>query len=369
MSLPRLGIFTPWDFTDEYAWSGVAHHSVEALSAHTEVSAVQVPKISDAFIDRGIAKASGSILHKTYLPSHALTTATQQSRLTVQLVKKKLSDCDALVSLAASSQSLRIPHDKPLIQVADSSFEAMSQSYYSGGKLSKLSFYQGKAVDYLSSRKSDHYVVASNWSADVLMRDLGLAQQKITVAPFGPGTIPSSTPPVKDEHEELRVLFISSDWKRKGGDAVLAAVAEARTKRKITLTIVGQKPASGLPDWVNFLGRLSRENLSLQYFSHDVLIEPTRASAGGVVITDAIAHGLPVIATHVGGVPTLVQDGVTGLLIEDISSRNSHLSHLLSSLSQISLKEFSSNCRKDYSQRMNWDSWSRELLNVANEIN
>lgn len=369
MSLPRLGIFSPWDFTDEYAWSGVAHHSVQALSAHTKVSAVQVPKTSDAFIDRGLTKASGSILHKTYLPSHALTTATQQSRLTAQLVQKKLSDCDALISLAASSQSLLIPKDRPLIQVTDSSFEAMSRSYYRNGQLSRLSFYQGKAVDYLSSRKSDHYVVASDWSADVLMRDLGLASGKITVAPFGPGTLPVSQPPVREEHEELRVLFIASDWKRKGGDTVLTAVAEARTKRKITLTVVGQKPASGLPEWVNFLGRLSRQELSIQYFSHDVLVEPTQASAGGVVITDAIAHGLPIIATNVGGVPTLVQDGETGFLIEDLTSPNNHLSHLMSSLSQSSLQEFSAHCLKDYSQRMNWDSWSRELLNVVNEIN
>ncbi len=52
------------------------------------------------------------------------------------------------------------------------------------------------------------------------------------------------------------------------------------------------------------------------YAAHDVLLEPARANAGGVTLTDATASGLPVVATRTGGVPSIVDDGVTGFLVD-----------------------------------------------------
>lgn len=46
-----------------------------------------------------------------------------------------------------------------------------------------------------------------------------------------------------------------------------------------------------------------------------MLLEPALANAGGVTLTDATASGLPVVATRTGGVPAIVDDGVTGVLV------------------------------------------------------
>jgi glycosyltransferase involved in cell wall biosynthesis len=108
---------------------------------------------------------------------------------------------------------------------------------------------------------------------------------------------------------------VARDWTRKGGDLALATVERLRDEGvSCDLTVVGDGP--DLPAWVHRTGRLGREEVGPLYAAHDVLLETARANAGGVTLTDAAASGLPVVATRTGGVPSIVEDGVTGILVD-----------------------------------------------------
>lgn len=64
-----------------------------------------------------------------------------------------------------------------------------------------------------------------------------------------------------------------------------------------------------------------KHQLSLYYSAADLLVYPTKADSFGLVVTEAMACGTPVIATRVGGVAEQVVNGVTGVLVEpDISA-------------------------------------------------
>lgn len=79
-----------------------------------------------------------------------------------------------------------------------------------------------------------------------------------------------------------------------------------------------QAADSGLADRICFAGPRVGEELRRQYQSADVLVLPSRLEAYGMVVTEALAVGLPVIAAAVGGVPEALgrtADGPTGLLV------------------------------------------------------
>ena len=94
---------------------------------------------------------------------------------------------------------------------------------------------------------------------------------------------------------------------------------------KTRLTVVGdgdmraayeaQVAELGCSPAVTFAGNLAGEDLVRAYQTATVLVHPTENESFGMVIAEAMAAGLPVVSTCVGGVPDLVQDGVTGRLV------------------------------------------------------
>ncbi|HQZ15792.1 MAG TPA: glycosyltransferase family 4 protein [Vicinamibacteria bacterium] len=76
-----------------------------------------------------------------------------------------------------------------------------------------------------------------------------------------------------------------------------------------------QAAAFGLKDHIQFTGRVSEQSLHALYAGSDVFLHPTRFEGSSLVTLEAMAHGLPVIATRAGGIPDKVKDGVNGYLV------------------------------------------------------
>ncbi len=94
--------------------------------------------------------------------------------------------------------------------------------------------------------------------------------------------------------------------------------------RKSSLTIIGQgslepylrKLAKKLNSSVKFVTKgVDHEKLPRIYNAHGFFVAPSRTEAQGVAMCEAMASGLPVIATNVGGIPEFVIDGHNGLLV------------------------------------------------------
>jgi glycosyltransferase involved in cell wall biosynthesis len=71
----------------------------------------------------------------------------------------------------------------------------------------------------------------------------------------------------------------------------------------------------GLEDIVHFEGRLERDEVVALYGQADAMVNPTTVDNMPNSVLEAMACGLPVISTNVGGVPYLLTDGETGLLV------------------------------------------------------
>ncbi len=70
-----------------------------------------------------------------------------------------------------------------------------------------------------------------------------------------------------------------------------------------------------MPPNARTTGWLSPSEIEAFYQSADIVVVPSRWEGFGLIAVEAMRAGLPVIASRVGGLPEIVEDGVTGLLI------------------------------------------------------
>ncbi len=174
-----------------------------------------------------------------------------------------------------------------------------------------------------TAARADHVICCSDWVRSVFGPVFG--PSVTTISPgvdlevFRPG----------DRALPDRVLFVGSlerGTEYKGLDDLLRAVALLRVRRPgVRLVVVGDGDRRGsfegmsrelgIGDAVTFMGTLAPAELAVQYQESALLVLPSRFESFGMVIAEAMACGRPVVATSVGGIPGLVADGVTGVLV------------------------------------------------------
>lgn len=85
----------------------------------------------------------------------------------------------------------------------------------------------------------------------------------------------------------------------------------------------------GISTHVHFLGSVSDEQLRAAYHHADIFVHPSRYEAFGIVLAEAQAAGLPVIARNVAAVPYVVRHNKSGLLFNSGEELQQHLTSLL----------------------------------------
>jgi|APSaa5957512535_1039671.scaffolds.fasta_scaffold25473_2 D-inositol-3-phosphate glycosyltransferase len=128
--------------------------------------------------------------------------------------------------------------------------------------------------------------------------------------------------------EEKNILFVGRLEPLKGLDVLFRAVASLENTHSITLNVVGgdensqekarlQELASRmkLTESVRFIGSVSQDELPVHYNAADVCVLPSHYESFGLAALEASACGRPVVASEVGGLPTIVQSGSTGFLV------------------------------------------------------
>lgn len=178
-------------------------------------------------------------------------------------------------------------------------------------------------------------LTTSRWTRDWLLQHYLLDEARVHAAP--PGVDPAA--PATASASGDRLLYVGAVSRVKGLDVLVKSLAQI-TGLPWRLTVVGSglvEPAYtaelrtrvralGLERRIGFAGPLDRASVGEAYRAADVLLVPSRQETYGLAVTEALASGLPVLASNVGGVAEALGRApggdVPGLLlpVEDVAA-------------------------------------------------
>jgi glycosyltransferase involved in cell wall biosynthesis len=162
----------------------------------------------------------------------------------------------------------------------------------------------------------------NRWAAEGAISEYGLERHKVGYV----GNYGLIEPPGADSFDNAQeFLFASTNFQLKGGPIVVKAFAHLRRKYPgIGLTIIGDRPqgAAGSMDGISYVGLLRKEvpeeraKLSTILAKARALVHPTNADTNPMILIEAGYFGCPSISTNICGIPEIVEDGVTGILLD-----------------------------------------------------
>jgi D-inositol-3-phosphate glycosyltransferase len=195
-------------------------------------------------------------------------------------------------------------------------------------------------------KKADRIVAATPAEFAQLLWLYQADVNKVTVIPPGVDICKFYPIPPDEAKEYIGVppcgrmlLFVGRIEPLKGLDVLIEAIGIMHQKdvlkeNPFCLVIIGGEPEEsseqaniemsrikalseeyGLNDLVTFLGKRSQDSLPYYYSAAEAVVVPSQYESFGMVALEAMACGKPVVASQIGGLAYLVQDGVTGFTV------------------------------------------------------
>jgi glycosyltransferase involved in cell wall biosynthesis len=200
---------------------------------------------------------------------------------------------------------------------------------------------------------------------------MSIAEVPIEVIPNGAAAREQQRP--TQAGAGLRILTVSRLIARKDIDTLIRALARCR-RTDLSLDIVGEGPrreqlaqlafACGVADRVRFHGFMNRTRLDAMYGRADLFVLTSEAESCSMALLEAMAAGLPLVATKVGGTVELIESGHNGLLVEagDAEQLGTALDRLAEDPAE--RERFSAANRALVRERFSWRSTARQYERV-----
>jgi glycosyltransferase involved in cell wall biosynthesis len=213
----------------------------------------------------------------------------------------------------------------------------------------------------------------------------GLKKEKFEIIPFGVDTEFFRSIKLEKNKKIFQILSVGYLIERKGFEYLIKAVKEVlKTHSEVKLKIVGSGPLDNqykklikelkLESNIQILNNVSDDELLKLYNSSDLFVLPSIVDSQGnmeglgVVLLEAMACKVPVIGTDIGGIPDIIQDNKSGLLVpqKDILRLSSAINSMIENKSlrkRIAIKGYCS-----IQNKFNWKKIADCYLKIYTTI-
>ena len=233
--------------------------------------------------------------------------------------------------------------------------------------------------------EADRLIANTAEEARQLVRLYGADPARTLVVPpgvdldrFAPGSRSAARRAVGVPPDAVVLLFVGRIQPLKAPDVVLHAAAELLAadpalRSRLRVHVVGAPSGSGLAaprqlqelagalgiaELVHFFPPQPAGRLAEHYRAADVTVVPSHNESFGLVALEAQACGVPVVAAAVGGLPTAVRDGVSGVLVEGHAPRD----YAVAVRAVLARRELLSAGARRHAARFSWDRTADALV-------
>jgi len=341
-------------------------------------------------IDFHLVVLSSNIEHpRIHVPPQESGKRQGFYRRMAQHVRNSVPRAQANVLLHVNSAHLissQIAQDyRTIVQINDTE---VCQHNFSIAKLKQSGLRRMVALTWRKSReravaaKSELVVCNSDFTTQMVREQYGLPDpQVIRIYKAVPLANFLRQTPNSSGSESMNLVFIGNNWQRKGLSVLVEAVGYLRRKYPklaIKLDVYG-KPANEVPkhfrelvnsqsvdQHVNFAGVLSRDDAPRILSNSDLLILPSFEEALGLVTIEAIATGIPVIGSRVGGIPEVINHPDLGTLVPpgDVN----RLADAIKLRYDTNMSEREINARKNSSKRFGVENLHHNLASLYDRL-
>lgn len=323
--------------------------------------------------------------HKLYYQyiarrNYMLTYNTRILKIAAKNISKRInaSDVDFVFSFGSLSVAF-LETNKPIFFLADATLQNVINYYPEYTNLHPVMIKNIEEIEYNAFHRSRKIFFPGEWAANSAIADYNIPPEKIAIVPLGANIDES---PSWDEIDsiigsrnssELNFVLVGKDWYRKGADRAIdfhnLLVSLGINSH---LTIIGTTPPKKISaenvTIIPFLDKSKYEEATrfnrIMEQAHFFLF-PTRSDAYPHVICEANAFGVPVVASHTGGIPSIIVPNRNGFLVNfDDPSEVEQMANIVADYhrnfdrySQLAKSSF-----LEYHKRLNWDTTIKLLL-------
>ena len=381
MSEPlRVAYVTTYDAADVFPYSGIGYHVAGALRGEG-IEMEYIGPLNEAF---GLYyKARQYLFAKVLQKGFPRDREPSILKHYARQIEARLKNSSAQIVFSPGGVAItRLRCEQPIVIWADTTFDQLIDYYWPRAAYSATFLRQGSAQEREALERATVAIFSSDWAAQFAIRFYQLKPEKVKVVPYGANVDCRHTPADIERmvdarpRDVCRLLLLGVDWKRKGCDEAIEVARKLNESGlKTHLTIAGCKAPGAVPEFCTVAGFISkktpegRDRINRLLAESHFFLLPTRAECAAIVFCEASAFGLPSIAPKIGGISTVVTDGVNGQTFpvhSFITDACSHIHDIFNN--QNAYRDLALSSFNEYTKRLNWKVAGERVKAILDKV-
>jgi glycosyltransferase involved in cell wall biosynthesis len=286
-----------------------------------------------------------------------------------RFVRKYKDEIDIIFQIGRfHAPSIKKP-EKPYVIYMDGTLE-MSQEY----PLARLWFSDSeknerKKLDEMNYQNATRILAMSECARRSILENYEVEKEKVKTVYAGANI--KSKPEFAKNYGSKLLLFVGIDFHRKGGWILLKAFKKVKKEiPKAELVIVGSRPKIN-QEGLTIKGRIPWEKQSQLmdlYKRASIFVMPSIQENFGHVFLEAMAYKTPCVGTKTGGVPEIIEDKVTGFLVQPYDDQTLAEKIITLLEDETSMKKMGERGQKRFEKYFTWDIVAKDISQELGKI-